>query len=400
MLQLCRTLLLDRRYFWLVAVSLLAIDALFTQLIVRFVPYTEIDWETYMIHIDLYLKGGRDYASITGPTGPLVYPAGHVYIHNFLHYMTSGGQNIRLAQHIYGALYLLSQLLVFAIYRHAGAPNWSIIPLIFSKRLHSIYTLRLFNDCWSVAMAQGAILAFQNAWDTVGMIMFSAALSVKMSVLLYLPGLLVVLLKRNGVLGLLRQLFVLGSTQALLGLPFLQHNARSYLSCAFDLSRVFMYKWTVNWRMLDEAAFLSRRLAISLLLCQLCTLGAFALFRWYRRDGGAIPLLRRALQRPTQSPGLAPSTPDYVATVLMTSNLVGIVFSRSLHYQFYSWYAQQVPLLTLRTRLPGLAKLVIIGAVEYAWNIFPSTPLSSSILLVANSALLLGIYTGYPEGKN
>ena len=33
---------------------------------------TEIDWETYIVHVDLYLKGERNYAEIVGPTGPLV----------------------------------------------------------------------------------------------------------------------------------------------------------------------------------------------------------------------------------------------------------------------------------------------------------------------------------------
>lgn len=36
-------------------------------------PDTEIDWETYMYQIELYVKGERDYAFISGPTGPLVY---------------------------------------------------------------------------------------------------------------------------------------------------------------------------------------------------------------------------------------------------------------------------------------------------------------------------------------
>ena len=40
------------------------------------------------------------------------------------------------------------------------------------------------------------------------------------------------------------------------------------------------------------------------------------------------------------------------AVVLFTSNLIGITFARSLHYQFYSWYAQQIPFLSWRSRLP------------------------------------------------
>ncbi len=33
---------------------------------------TEIDWETYMYHIDLINNGERNYTAIAGPTGPLV----------------------------------------------------------------------------------------------------------------------------------------------------------------------------------------------------------------------------------------------------------------------------------------------------------------------------------------
>lgn len=33
---------------------------------------TEIDWETYMYQLELYIEGERDYSMISGPTGPLV----------------------------------------------------------------------------------------------------------------------------------------------------------------------------------------------------------------------------------------------------------------------------------------------------------------------------------------
>lgn len=52
-----------------------------------------------------------------------------------------------------------------------------------------------------------------------------------------------------------------------------------------------------------------------------------------------------------------------VATVLFTSNLIGILFARSLHYQFYSWYAHQVPFLAWRTNYPVLVKCVFFFRV-------------------------------------
>ena len=44
-------------------------------------------------------------------------------------------------------------------------------------------------------------------------------------------------------------------------------------------------------------------------------------------------------------------------------------------------------------------RLVLLLGIEYAWNVFPSTNISSGILAGANAALLLAIWFGYPEGK-
>lgn len=97
------------------------------------------------------------------------YPAGHVFIHHALHDLTDEGTNLDVAQQLYAGLYVLSLFLTCAIYRKAaGIPNWALLLLPLSKRLHSIFVLRMFNDCWAVIGAQLAILAYANDLETLG----------------------------------------------------------------------------------------------------------------------------------------------------------------------------------------------------------------------------------------
>ncbi|GJE95191.1 glycosyltransferase family 58 protein [Phanerochaete sordida] len=398
--QYCRCLLTDPRYFLTLACLVVLGDAALTQLIIRFVPYTEIDWETYIYQLELYLKGERDYALISGPTGPLVYPAGHVYVHKFLYNLTQSGNNIKAAQQLYGLLYLATLVITCGIYFKAGnIPNWALMLLPVSKRLHSIYVLRLFNDCWEVLGSQAAVLAFANGYDSLGIMLLSAAVSVKMSALLYLPGVLVILVRRRGLLQTTGFLALLVFSQVAIGWPFLEEYPRSYLNNAFEFSRQFLYKWTVNWRFVSEETFLSATWAKTLLAFHLATLVAFG-FKWCRRDGGVAAVLARTFRRPSSPPSLVPTSADYVVTVLFTSNLIGMLFARSLHYQFYAWYASQIPFLLWRTPYPLPLKLALLLGIEYAWNVYPSTNLSSGVLCGANLLLVLGIYFGYPEGKD
>ena len=47
-----------------------------------------------LLQVSLFLEGERHYSHIKGVTGPLVYPAGFVYLYTVLHQITARGQDI------------------------------------------------------------------------------------------------------------------------------------------------------------------------------------------------------------------------------------------------------------------------------------------------------------------
>mmetsp|Transcript_8532 Transcript_8532/g.12159 ORF Transcript_8532/g.12159 Transcript_8532/m.12159 type:complete len:108 (-) Transcript_8532:295-618(-) len=86
-------------------------------------------------------------------------------------------------------------------------------------------------------------------------------------------------------------------------------------------------------------------------------------------------------------------SPNYVAYTLFVSNFIGVAFARTLHYQFYSWYFHAVPfLLWNSSKIPFMMKIILVGAVEYSYNIYPSTPLSSGLLQISHFATLVTIW--------
>jgi alpha-1,3-mannosyltransferase len=72
-----------------------------------------------MQQISLYLKGERDYAKISGDTGPLVYPGAHVWIYSQLYKITDQGRDVERAQWVFALVYLSTLGLVLACYRRA-----------------------------------------------------------------------------------------------------------------------------------------------------------------------------------------------------------------------------------------------------------------------------------------
>lgn len=366
--------------------------------VIQKVAYTEIDWKAYMDEVEGVINGTYDYTQLKGDTGPLVYPAGFVYIFTALYYITSRGVNIRLGQYIFAVFYLITLLLVFRIYYRTK----KVPPYVFffvccaSYRIHSIFVLRLFNDPVAMMLLFAAVNLFMDGNWTLGCVLYSLAVSVKMNVLLFAPGLLFLLLTEFGLIRTIPKLLLCAGIQLLLGLPFLLDNPVGYLSRAFDLGRQFMFKWTVNWRFLPEWLFLNRYFHLLLLTTHLLILLLFALRRWKRPGENIWDLLKEPQQRSVPA---HKSTVDQIVLILFTSNFIGMCFSRSLHYQFYVWYFHTLPYLLWSggvKKLAHLLRVLILGLIELSWNTYPSTTSSSAALHVCHFVILLCLWLAPP----
>ena len=72
-----------------------------------------------MEEVQGFLDGELDYSKLRGQTGPLVYPAGFVYLYSALYYITDFGRNILLAQYIFLGFYLATIAVLMLIYHEA-----------------------------------------------------------------------------------------------------------------------------------------------------------------------------------------------------------------------------------------------------------------------------------------
>ncbi|KAK6120218.1 hypothetical protein DH2020_046124 [Rehmannia glutinosa] len=387
------------------AFAVLLADAILTSLIISYVPYTKIDWDAYMSQVTGFLGGERDYSKLEGDTGPLVYPAGFLYIYSAIQYVTGGqvfpaqvnaefervkfaserGKEISWIYHediiivdvLFGLLYIVNLGMVLFIYLKTDVlPWWALCLVSLSKRVHSIFVLRLFNDCFATTLFHAALISFLYQKWHLGLVIFSGAVSVKMNVLLFAPPLLLLLLK------------------ILLGLPFILSHPVAYISRAFNLGRVFIHFWSVNFKFVPEQIFVSRGFALSLLAAHLILLAIFAHYRWCRHEGGLFSLLRSKLIQMKLNISDLSSFPlrrfnshksnsrvlrtEHITTTLFVGNFIGIVCARSLHYQFYSC-------------------LILFVTVEFCWNVFPSNVYSSTLLLGAHLLILGGLWMAPPE---
>ncbi|KAK5576305.1 hypothetical protein RB653_007446 [Dictyostelium firmibasis] len=399
--------------FYTLASFLIIYELCINKIIIDYVKYTEIDWSTYVQQVEVFLKGIYDYTKIEGDTGPCVYPAGHLYVFSLLYNWTENGLNILKAQYIFAAIYILLTIIVFLIYGESikesdkqqsktitknnnnnnnnniflKIPFYIIIFLCLSKRIHSIFALRMFNDCISMFLFYISLyLIIKGRWN-LGCLFFSCSVSVKMNVLLYAPALLFLMLSTFGFWRTIPKLMICGFVQVLLAIPFLLVNPQGYLLRAFEFSRQFLFKWTVNWRFLPEDLFLNKFWALFLLSIHLFFIFLFYL-KYIKKEGGILNILKRG----SNNENSKLLSVNYILLTMFTINLIGVTFSRSLHYQFYLWYFHTLPFLLWSTNYNLFLKIGFMLITEYAWNTYPSTSISSLMLFISNFILLIQLY--------
>ena len=371
--DLVKNLLFDPNQLLTMGLLCIIAEVFINILIVEKVKYTEIDWKAYMDEVEGFLNGTYDYTQLRGDTGPLVYPAGFVYVFSGLYYLTSTGTNIKLAQYVYAGLYIICYSTVLMIMKKAQAvPPFILLFFTFaSYRIHSIFALRLFNDPIAMIFLYFSVLLFLNRKWLSGCVLYSFAVSIKMNIMLFAPGLLFILLSETGIVSSFIYISVCGIIQLLLGLPFLLTNPWGYIKMSFDLGRQFLFEWTVNYRFISEAVFLSRYLHISLLVTHLGLLVALFYNRW-----SELP---------------RPLSPYSMLIILFGSNFIGVACARSLHYQFYVWYYHTLPALFFSTKLPQVVVMLLLGVIELCWNTYPSTNLSSAALQVCHAVTAISL---------
>ncbi|KAL7533187.1 hypothetical protein ACHAWF_004372 [Thalassiosira exigua] len=421
---------------------LVVTDAILTSIIVLRVPYTEIDWVAYMQEVTSYQGGERDYVNIRGDTGPLVYPSGFLYLYSWFKSLATSGRDdamdptgldgstsaeaIRRIQWLFTVLYAFNSIIVLGLYQKVLQRQrqeerqqtrsmvvwcWRIAMILtcLSKRVHSIFVLRLFNDAPAMMLLHISMFLFAccDSWAW-GCVVFSLAVSVKMNVLLFAPGLLLLLLQKNrSLLGTLQHLSICALVQLVLGWPFLSTYPISYIKKAFEFDRVFFFKWTVNWKFLPESIFISKQWALLLLMCHLGTLG-FLATKWWKAS-----ISQRGRSKTAEWMSWTKSnrenlvlSPEYIIYTMFVSNFIGIAFSRTLHYQFYCWYFYSMPMLHwMASSTDSVAKIswtlitsiIAVFGVEYAFNTYPATTMSSMVLQLSHAFLLAKVFwSGVP----
>ena len=153
----------------------------------------------------------------------MCYPAGHAWLFTLLYSITGGGVDTRLAQYLALAVYIANLALVFRLMvRTERMPPYLLAVMSLGGIRVKIVTITmLFNDPVAMLLVHAALNMFIDSHWSLGSLLFSLGVSVKMNVLLFSPALLLVYLACLGVGKTIKQLTICASTQLILALSLI-----------------------------------------------------------------------------------------------------------------------------------------------------------------------------------
>jgi alpha-1,3-mannosyltransferase len=149
-----------------------------------------------------------------------------------------------------------------------------------------------------------------------------------------------------------------------------------------------------------EGTFLSGEFSMALLAGHVTTLLLFITTRWLRpAERSVIDIIWEALdfKEPLGKMQHAVSirvSPNYILTTILTAIAIGMLFARSLHYQFYAYIAWATPFLLWRSGVHPILQFGFWAAQEWAWNVYPSTDASSMVVVGSLAVTVASVWWG------
>ena len=128
---------------------------------------------------------------------------------------------------------VLRMWLLVKIYKNAYGNDKSkiyvFVLLLFSAKYKFVGITRHFNDCFMVIVALAAIYMWQKGRLWVSTVLLGIAINIKMSAILLVPGYLLTVAFKCGLVKVVISFIIMFALQFLIGLEFLMVNPKAYM---------------------------------------------------------------------------------------------------------------------------------------------------------------------------
>ena len=389
--------------------TLLPLLDLWTSLVFKAVcGPNNIDLMAYIEQSNHYLDSpdGADYTKLLSECGPVAYPGAAVYFYSLVNLISGRNVTWAFGQYMHIVLDVFRMWLLVKVYKRAFGPRFArerkgyVLALLLLQAKYKFASVVFnFNDTVMQLIALIGIYFHLRSNFWLGAFFMGCAASVKMSALLHVPGILLVVAFERGLLWAPLYLIAFFGVQLLFGLEFILKNAKGYFDMAYDFGRKFDQSESVNFHYISQETQHSKWFEALLLSLHLGFLVIFLLFKWTGQGDSqkSVPWAARFFK----DIRLFPMTferrtvdPYYALLIILTSNFIGMVFSRGTHQQFYAWYSFSFPFLldACSETFGPLAQLAILVTLELAWSVnFPHRASQGHALNFAHFLMLFGL---------